>query len=90
MKTIRDCMKRNVVSIRATATVREAAALFVARHIGLLPVVDAQGRVIRALEAAAARAQADQMIRADLIEPPRALGVRVALPAQEIRLDKSV
>jgi CBS domain-containing membrane protein len=49
MKTIRDCMKRNVVSIRATATVREAAALFVARHIGLLPVVDVQGRVLGVL-----------------------------------------
>ena len=42
MKTIRDCMKRNVVSIRVTA-------LFVARHIGLLPVVDAQGRVLGVL-----------------------------------------
>jgi CBS domain-containing protein len=49
MKTIRDCMKRNVVSIRATATVREEAALFVARHIGLLPVVDVQGRVLGVL-----------------------------------------
>src|SRR5574342_515802 len=49
MKTIRDCMKRNVVSIRATETVREAAALFVARHIGLLPVVDVQGRVLGVL-----------------------------------------
>ena len=33
-------MKRNVVSIHATATVREAAAIFVKKHIGLLPVVD--------------------------------------------------
>lgn len=37
---IRDCMKRNVVSIPATATIAEAAAVFVAQHIGLLPVVD--------------------------------------------------
>lgn len=42
---IRDCMKRDVVSISATATVGEAAKIFVARHIGLLPVVDAQGRL---------------------------------------------
>lgn len=42
---IRDCMKQNVVSIPATATVGEAAALFVARHIGLLPVIDEQGRL---------------------------------------------
>jgi CBS-domain-containing membrane protein len=37
---IRDCMKRNVISIPTTATIGEAAAVFVARHIGLLPVVD--------------------------------------------------
>ena len=41
---IRDCMKRDVVSIPATAAVGEAAAIFVARHIGLLPVVDERGR----------------------------------------------
>ncbi len=40
---IRDCMTRNVVSIRATATVGEAAEVFVARHIGLWPVVDDRG-----------------------------------------------
>lgn len=33
-------MKRNVVSIHVTAIVREAAAIFVKKHIGLLPVVD--------------------------------------------------
>jgi CBS domain-containing membrane protein len=33
-------MKRNVVFIGASATIGEAAALFVARHIGLLPVLD--------------------------------------------------
>ena len=42
---IRECMKRNVVSILATATVGEAAKVFVSRHIGLLPVVDGQGRL---------------------------------------------
>ncbi|GMV34150.1 CBS domain-containing protein [Chloroflexi bacterium CFX5] len=34
------CMKRHVVSIPASTTIREAAALFVKKHIGLLPVVD--------------------------------------------------
>lgn len=43
---IQDCMKRNVISISSTATIREAAALVVARHIGLLPVVDAKGKPI--------------------------------------------
>jgi CBS domain-containing protein len=33
-------MKRNVVSIPATATIRDAAAVFVKHHIGLLPIVD--------------------------------------------------
>jgi CBS domain-containing protein len=33
-------MKRNVVSIPATATIREAARVLVKRHVGLLPVVD--------------------------------------------------
>jgi CBS domain-containing protein len=43
---IADCMKRNVVSIPATATIREAAAIFVRKHIGLLPVVDTNNRLI--------------------------------------------
>ncbi len=47
---IRDCMKRNVVSIPITATVGEAAALFVARHIGMLPVVDDAGRLVGVLQ----------------------------------------
>jgi CBS domain-containing protein len=33
-------MKRNVVSVVPTTTIREAAAIFVKKHIGLLPVVD--------------------------------------------------
>jgi CBS domain-containing protein len=43
---VKDCMKTNVFSIPATETIREAAAIFVAHHIGLLPVVDEQGRLI--------------------------------------------
>jgi len=46
---IGDCMKRNVVSIPETATIGEAAAIFTARHIGLLPVVDGRGRPIGVL-----------------------------------------
>jgi CBS domain-containing protein len=33
-------MKRNVIFIQASATIREAAAIFVKHHIGLLPVVN--------------------------------------------------
>jgi len=43
---IRDCMKREVISISSTTTVREAAGVVVERHIGLLPIVDDQGRLI--------------------------------------------
>jgi CBS domain-containing protein len=43
---ISNYMKRNVISIHATATVREAAAIFVKNHIGLLPVVDDHNKPI--------------------------------------------
>lgn len=42
---IKNCMKRMVISISATATLRQAAALIVERHIGLLPVVDDRGKL---------------------------------------------
>jgi CBS domain-containing protein len=43
---INDCMKRNVFSIPSTATIRQAAALVVEHHIGLVPVVDPNGKLI--------------------------------------------
>ena len=43
---ISDCMKRNVISISETATVREAAAIFAKKHIGLLPVVNSDMKVV--------------------------------------------
>lgn len=43
---ISDCMKRQVVSIQAKTTLREAAAIVVKKHIGLLPVVDDDRRPI--------------------------------------------
>lgn len=43
---IRDCMKSNVVSIPSTATILDAAAVFVKHHVGVLPVTDAQGKPI--------------------------------------------
>lgn len=39
-------MKRNVISIQASATIREAAAIFVKHHIGLLPVVDEDNKPV--------------------------------------------
>jgi CBS domain-containing protein len=43
---ISQCMKRNVISIKETATIREAAAVFAKEHVGLLPVVDQQNKLI--------------------------------------------
>jgi len=43
---ISNCMKRNVFSIPSTATIREAAAVIVAKHIGLLPIIDADAKLI--------------------------------------------
>lgn len=39
-------MKRNVVSIPETFTIREAAAVLVKHHIGLLPIVDKNKKLI--------------------------------------------
>ena len=37
---VKNCMKRNVISIDEKTTLREAAVILVKKHIGLLPVVD--------------------------------------------------
>ncbi len=37
---VKTCMKRKVISIPATAKIREAANAFSKNHIGMLPVVD--------------------------------------------------
>jgi CBS-domain-containing membrane protein len=44
--TIDKYMKRNVVSIPVTYTIREAAGILVNKHIGLLPVVDQHGKLV--------------------------------------------
>ena len=43
---ISQCMKRSVVSILETTTVREAAAVFVKAHVGLLPIVDQNSNLV--------------------------------------------
>ena len=40
------CMKRNVISIPDTSTIREAAAVFVKEHVGLLPIVDQNKKLV--------------------------------------------
>lgn len=47
---ITDCMKHDVVSITASASIGQAASRFAARHIGTLPVVDASGRLVGTLQ----------------------------------------
>ena len=39
-------MKRNVVSIPEASTIREAASVFVKHHVGLLPIVDQNRKLI--------------------------------------------
>lgn len=39
-------MKRNVVSISETSTIRAAASVFVKHHIGLLPIVDKDDKLV--------------------------------------------
>ena len=43
---IRDCMKRRVVSIPEASTIREAAAVFVKEHVGLLPIVSQNKKLV--------------------------------------------
>ena len=42
-------MKRNVVSTSDRATIRDAAAVFVQNHIGLLPIVDQDNKLVGAV-----------------------------------------
>jgi CBS domain-containing protein len=46
---ISDYMKSNVISIPSDSSIRQAAALFVKNHIGLLPVVDRDHKPIGVL-----------------------------------------
>ena len=46
MMNIGQSMKREVIFIAITATIREAAALFVEKHIGTLPVVDRDEKLV--------------------------------------------
>ena len=43
---ISKCMKQNVVSIPEASTVRGAAAVFVKEHVGLLPIVDQNHKLV--------------------------------------------
>ncbi len=43
---VKNCMKKNVVSIPESASILEAALLMAKKHIGLLPVVDGQRKLV--------------------------------------------
>jgi CBS domain-containing protein len=43
---ISNYMKRNIISISETSTIRQAAARFVKHHVGLLPVVDRENMLV--------------------------------------------
>jgi CBS domain-containing protein len=43
---IQNCMKHTVYSVPTTATIREAAEVFVRHHVGLLPVLDEFGKPV--------------------------------------------
>jgi CBS domain-containing protein len=43
---IKDFMKKNVVSISTTITIGQAAKVIVEKHVGILPVVDGQGKPV--------------------------------------------
>lgn len=43
---IKDCMKRNVISITTETTIAEAARVLSEKHIGTLPVVDSEGKLV--------------------------------------------
>ncbi len=43
---VKNCMKREVFSIAADSTIRDAAAIFVRHHVGLLPILDKDDKPI--------------------------------------------
>lgn len=47
---VKDCMKQNVYSINPFTTIGEAASIFASKHIGSLPVVDGQGKLVGLLQ----------------------------------------
>jgi CBS-domain-containing membrane protein len=40
------CMKQEIITVPASATVAEAVSLFNAHHVGMLPVLNGEGRLV--------------------------------------------
>ncbi len=47
---VKDCMKQNVYTIIPLTSIGEAARIFAEKHIGSLPVVDRQGKLVGLLQ----------------------------------------
>lgn len=47
---IKDCMKQNVYSARPSISIGEAAKIFAEKHIGSLPIVDEQSKLVGLLQ----------------------------------------
>jgi CBS-domain-containing membrane protein len=47
---IKDCMKRNVSAVSDKTTIREAEKIIADKHIGSLPVIDGQGKLVGLLQ----------------------------------------
>ncbi len=47
---VKNCMKRNVYTVAPDTSIGEAAHLFAKRHIGSLPVVDGDGKLVGLLQ----------------------------------------
>lgn len=43
---VEQCMKRQVITVNSAATVAEAVCLFKANHVGMLPVLDGERRLV--------------------------------------------
>jgi len=43
---IKDCMKRNVYTVTPATSIAEAAKIFSEKHVGSLPVVNSQGKLV--------------------------------------------
>jgi CBS domain-containing protein len=47
---VKNCMKQNVFTITPATSIRDAASIIAQRHIGSLPVVDSQGKLVGLLQ----------------------------------------
>jgi CBS domain-containing protein len=47
---VKDCMKRNVVSVPSSATIASAAGIILRHRVGVLPVLDEHGKPVGVLQ----------------------------------------